>query len=39
MPDGTMVTQTLGAFFRRRSRDKCLKDFSENQVTFDAGSG
>ncbi|MHC4547078.1 MAG: hypothetical protein ACYSYL_21635 [Planctomycetota bacterium] len=29
----------VGAFIRRRSRDKCLKDFSQNMVTLEEISG
>jgi hypothetical protein len=29
----------VGAFIRRRSRDKCLKDFSQNMVTLEETSG
>ncbi|MHC4460752.1 MAG: hypothetical protein ACYS6W_07785 [Planctomycetota bacterium] len=29
----------VGAFIRRRSRDKCLKDFSKNMVTLEETSG
>jgi len=29
----------VGAFIRKRSRDKCLKDFSQNMVTLEETSG
>ena len=30
-----VLATMVGAFIRRRSRDKCLKDFSGNQVTLE----
>jgi len=29
----------VGAFVRKRSRDKCLKDFSKNMVTLEETAG
>ncbi len=29
----------VGAFVRKRSRDKCLRDFSENMVTLQETAG
>jgi len=34
-----VLVTMIGAFIRRRSRDKCLKDFSENQVTLEQIGG
>lgn len=34
-----VLVTMLGAFFRRRSRDKCLKDFSDNQITLEQIGG
>jgi len=46
MPDTLSITiifivlaTVVGAFIRRRSRDKCLKDFSQNRVTLEETSG
>ena len=29
----------VGAFIRKRSRDKCLRDFEKNMVTLEQKSG
>ncbi len=34
-----ILATAVGAFIRRRSRDKCLKDFSRNMVTLEEISG
>jgi len=34
-----ILATAVGAFIRRRSRDKCLKDFSRNMVTLEETSG
>jgi hypothetical protein len=34
-----ILATAVGAFIRRRSRDKCLKDFSRNMVTLEDTSG
>ncbi len=34
-----ILATAVGAFIRRRSRDKCLKDFSKNMVTLEDTSG
>ncbi|MCH7938195.1 MAG: hypothetical protein IID13_00450 [Candidatus Marinimicrobia bacterium] len=34
-----VLATMVGAFIRRRSRDKCLKDFSGNQVTLEQTGG
>ena len=34
-----VLAATVGAFIRKRSRDKCLKDFSQNMVTLEETSG
>jgi hypothetical protein len=34
-----VVVTMVGAFFRRRSRDKCLRDFSGNQITLEQTGG
>jgi hypothetical protein len=34
-----IFTAGLGAFIRKRSRDKCLRDFEQNMVTFEDGAG
>jgi hypothetical protein len=34
-----ILTAGLGAFIRKRSRDKCLRDFGQNMVTFEDISG
>ena len=34
-----VLATAVGAFIRRRSRDKCLKDFSQNMVTLEEMSG
>ena len=34
-----VLATAVGAFIRRRSRDKCLKDFSKNMVTLEETSG
>ncbi|MBN2182577.1 MAG: hypothetical protein JW715_11750 [Sedimentisphaerales bacterium] len=34
-----IFTAGLGAFIRKRSRDKCLRDFEPNMVTFEDVSG
>ena len=34
-----VLATMVGAFLRRRNRDKCLKDFSDNQVTLEQTDG
>ncbi|MFB0555703.1 MAG: hypothetical protein ACETWQ_20550 [Phycisphaerae bacterium] len=34
-----VLATAVGAFIRKRSRDKCLKDFSQNMVTLEETSG
>jgi len=34
-----VLTTVVGAFLRRRNRDKCLKDFNDFTVTADMGGG
>ncbi len=34
-----ILATAVGAFIRRRSRDKCLKDFARNMVTLEETSG
>jgi len=34
-----VLATAVGAFVRKRSRDKCLKDFSQNMVTLEETSG
>lgn len=34
-----ILAATVGAFIRRRGRDKCLKDFSQNLITLQETSG
>lgn len=34
-----IVVAVVGAFLRRRSRDKCLKEFSDDQVTLEQTDG
>lgn len=34
-----LVAAGVGAFIRKRSRDKCLRDFERNMVTMEAKSG
>ena len=34
-----ILATAVGAFIRRRKRDKCLKDFGNNMVTLEETSG